>query len=388
MSLSIYVHIPYCIQRCRYCDFTTFEQNSIMPPDQYLNLLLAELRNREQGLSLRHLRSIYFGGGTPSLVPAEHIVTILREVANSGFLLDESTEITLEINPATLTKESLEIYLSAGVNRFSVGAQTFNDSLLRLCGREHNAQQTRETLYLLEKYQLNYSFDLLFALPGQSLEMVSQDLRELFHFHPNHLSAYCLTVPQGHPMSSGRAPEDEQVEMFQLIESQLHSHSLEKYEISNFAHPGFESQHNLCYWQNESYWGLGLSAHSYLNTPGYGTRFWNPKSFDLYKKQIEILSPSAPYSSLPSDQKEELLAHESLTDFCHMHLRLRRGLQEAPLQKWFSTTILSHLWPRLDKLVTAGLLVKTLGGWALSTNGEMVSNRVFAELTFSSNELN
>lgn len=382
MSLSIYVHIPYCIQRCRYCDFTTFEQNSIMPPEQYLDLILAEIRNRHNGVKKQHLRSVYFGGGTPSLVPPNHIVSILSELSNVGFILDQSTEVTLEINPATLNQEKLDIYFNNGVNRFSVGAQTFNDSLLELCGREHSADDTRKTLRLLESNKSDYSFDILFALPRQSLEELREDLKELQDFRPVHVSAYCLTVPSGHPMSRGRPPEEEQIEMFQLIETELAKYGIDKYEISNFAQPGKESQHNLSYWTNLSFWGLGLSAHSYFLDGDHGTRFWNPKSFPDYIRQLDLSVPSRPWEALDPAQVEALTFFESLTDICHMFLRLKSGIPEAPLHKWFSSQELCPLWPRLDKLCSQGLLNKTHSGWALSSRGEVLSNQVFQELTF------
>ncbi len=387
MSLSVYVHIPYCIQRCRYCDFTTFEQSTIMPPKEYLKLLLKEMKNRAFTIPEKLLRSIYFGGGTPSLVPAEHIVSIIHELANLGFILDKSTEVTIEINPATISRKSLDTYLNAGVNRFSVGAQTFDDSLLKLCGREHNAQQTRQTLDLLSQNQLNYSFDLLFALPGQSLDQLKSDLDIISEYQPKHLSAYCLTVPQGHPMEKGRPPEKDQLTMFKIIETHLRSLGLEKYEISNFAYPGFESAHNLSYWTNKAYWGLGLSAHSYLPEPNYGVRFWNSKSFKSYEAQVTLKPQLSPHETLPPEQKEALKPHESLTDICHMFLRMASGLPEAVLQNLFSSSILSHVWPRLDKLTSQGLLLRTEEGWRLSAQGELISNTLFAELTFNSEEI-
>lgn len=387
MSLSVYVHIPYCIQRCRYCDFTTFEQSTIMPPKEYLNLLLTEMKNRASSIYERQLQSIYFGGGTPSLFPAEDIVSIIRELANLGFNLDKSTEVTIEINPATITSKSLEIYINAGVNRFSVGAQTFDDSLLKLCGREHNAQQTRQTLDLLAQHSLNYSFDLLFALPGQSLDQLETDLDIIATYKPRHLSAYCLTVPQGHPMDRGRPPEEDQLIMFESIEDRLRDLNLEKYEISNFAVPGYESVHNLSYWTNKAYWGLGLSAHSYFPNPAHGVRFWNPKSFSEYESQVKLKPQSSPHELLPTKQKESLKTHESLTDICHMFLRMRSGLPEAVLQSLFSPETLSYVRAKLDRLVSKGLLLCAERGWQLSPQGELISNTVFAELTFDSEEI-
>ncbi len=380
-GLAVYIHIPYCLQRCRYCDFTTFEIDRIMPPQKYLELVLSEIRNRHQLLRERELNSVYFGGGTPSLVPAEHIVSILDELANAGLFFRPHTEITVEINPATVDPKKLETYLKAGVNRFSVGAQTFDDDLLKLCGRRHTASDTRSTLKLLDEGGVNYSFDLLFALPGQTQAGLMADLDEVSRFSPRHLSAYCLTVPQGHPMDKGRPLEDEQVEMFRLIEADLAKMGLQKYEISNFAKPGFESRHNLTYWQDRPYWGLGLSAHSYLREGVWGTRFWNPKKWEDYisQSQLSFAGLETLADGLPQDQTETLAAHEALTDFCHIFLRTRAGLSLSALRKKFGPGA-AVLASRFENLRNKGLLTRRGDNLALSPRGELLSNQVFAEL--------
>lgn len=388
MALSVYVHVPYCLQRCRYCDFTTFEWSQIAPPEQYVSWVRQEIRNRHQGLLHRALRTIYFGGGTPSLLEADLIISILDELNNAGFVRTNDCEITIEINPATMDQEKLEKYLKAGINRFSVGAQTFNDPLLKDCGRKHSALETRETLTILKNLNLNYSFDLLFALPKQTLEMVKQDVEEALAFQPSHLSAYCLTVPEGHPMSFGRAPDDEQAEMFEWIEKRLEKSGIYKYEISNFAKHGFESRHNMTYWADQNYWGLGLSAHSYLSNSGpFGTRFWNPKSLDAYKAQTEILGVGRkPFELLPDDQKESLHEHEALTDVCHMFLRTATGLPKTHLNRRFYRTA-SLAEKRLKRLVQDGLLLESPRGWSLTAKGQLLSNKVFAELLFCKEDL-
>lgn len=359
-----------------------------MPPQDYIELVKTEIRHRQQDVQTRHLRSIYFGGGTPSLIPPELIVSVIDELANFGFECDQSTEITIEINPATISQASFTIYRNAGVNRFSVGAQTFNDSLLKLCGREHSAQQTRQTLDLLIKNNCNFSFDLLFALPGQTLSQLAEDLEEVKSFRPPHLSAYCLTVPEGHPMSQGRPVEDAQIEMFRLIEDELKAIELNKYEISNFSQPEKESLHNLSYWRNQSYWGLGLSAHSYFPQQGpQGVRFWNPNQFESYRQQVEQISVGQPFDALPRSQVERLEVHESLTDICHMFLRTRDGLSESVLLSSFSSEICSLVFRRLESLKRRHLLDEHPGRWNLSKTGELLSNRVFSELTFLRQDL-
>jgi len=387
VSLSIYIHTPFCLQRCRYCDFTTFESHEIYPPEEYFKDLHREISHRHHLWKDRHLQSIYFGGGTPSLVDPKLIVATLQALANAGFHLPAEAEVTIEINPATLTEKSLEQYLSAGINRFSVGAQSFNDRLLKLCGRKHDAEDTRNTLRLLKKRDLNYSFDLLFALPHQSVEDLEKDLQEILEWRPPHLSTYCLTVPEGHPMSFHRPEDEEQIEMFELIEKTLAKIELYKYELSNFARPGFESVHNGCYWKDQAFWGIGLSSHSYAPDLGpFGTRFWNTKSVKRYPEEVKRQGPQLP-DLFSEDQRETLAQHEAMTDFCHMYLRTLRGLPLEALQK-FDSSARHLLRTRFQELIQDGLLTFTESHYRLTEEGQLKSNLVYRHLTFLKDEVN
>ena len=293
MGLGVYIHIPYCLQRCTYCDFATYVHTEIKPPEFYVEIVKKEM-------ALRHslfnkfknmpLETIYFGGGTPSLIAPEHIVNLIAELSGFGYQTGPLTEITIEINPATIDERKLQIYLEAGVNRFSVGAQTFSDRLLKMVNREHNAQQTRDTLQLLRKHNLNFSFDLLFALPSQTLAELKNDVEIAVDLGSKHISPYCLTVPEGHPLAKNRPLEEDQLKMFEIIHTQLLAQQFQRYEISNYALQGYASKHNLLYWTDRNYWGLGLSAHSYLTDTlvpdNWGSRFWNGNNFDFYTEQI------------------------------------------------------------------------------------------------------
>jgi oxygen-independent coproporphyrinogen-3 oxidase len=312
MAFGVYVHIPYCIQRCTYCDFATYEQSKILPPDQYVQLLFEEIKQKRQYQTPQALDTLYFGGGTPSLIPAPLIVSIIKELGRYGYTTGPQTEVTIEINPATVSEDKLKMYLDHGINRFSVGAQTFDDRLLKMVHREHSAKQTLETLDLLRKYNLNFSFDILFALPSQTFEGLKNDVKIALEQGAKHLSPYCLTVPEGHPLSKGRPLEDTQVEMFEMIASQLTTAGFEQYEISNFAIPGFESRHNMLYWVDEPYWSLGLSAHSYSKESRWGTRYWNHNSIGEYQKQIEQFRGqefNSPVQHLSENQVEVLELH-------------------------------------------------------------------------------
>ena len=325
MGLGVYIHIPYCLQRCTYCDFATYVHSEIKPPQHYVEIVKKEISLRHHLFSSTKslpLKTIYFGGGTPSLIPAELIVDLIATLSKFGYQTGPSTEITIEINPATVDEKKLEIYLKAGVNRFSVGAQSFSDRLLKMVHREHNAQQTKDTLALLRKYQLNFSFDVLFALPTQTLDELRHDVEIAVDLGAKHISPYCLTVPEGHPLSKNRPLEDEQIEMFDIIHKNLIQKDFSRYEISNYSRPGFESQHNLLYWTDQDYWGLGLSAHSYMKTylktdsknstaeKNWGARFWNVNNFDLYEKEIIQASAASSPQNLAASQVELLEKHQ------------------------------------------------------------------------------
>lgn len=385
MAFGIYVHIPYCIQRCTYCDFATYEQGKILPPDQYVELLFKEIRQKHRYYTPQSLDTIYFGGGTPSLIPAHLIVAIIKELGRFGYTTRPDTEITIEINPATINEEKLKVYLDHGVNRFSVGAQTFDDRLLKMVNREHSAKQTLETLDLLRANNVNFSFDILFALPSQTVAGLKNDVRIAIEQGAKHLSPYCLTVPDGHPLSKGRPLDDEQVEMFDIIAAELTGNGFHQYEISNFAIRGYESRHNLLYWVDEPYWSLGLSAHSYTKDSPWGTRYWNINSIGEYQKQIlsfegdEFTSPTA---HLPDSQYEVLEMHQALTDFCHTSMRLMRGLNLQQLANKFPPHVGQKIGGVLRTLQDKGWVKYDNGHWSLTRDGLVLSNRVFQELTF------
>lgn len=381
MSLACYVHIPYCIQKCRFCDFTTFTKDQLPPSVIYINWIKQEIDNRHIGIRDKSLRSIYFGGGTPSLIPAQELISIIKHL-KKYFLFHPDIEISIEINPGTLTEESLSLYQSAGVNRFSVGVQTFREDLLKLFNREHSIRQTKETLELLTKNKVLFSADLLFALNHQTREDLKKDLDSLLHYSPHHISAYYMTLPLKHSLQKNRPKESTQVKMFEDIENRLNQEGFDHYEVSNFARPGFHSRHNLTYWLDRSYWGLGLSSHSFLKFNTQRTRFWNPKNLDLYSKQVKVLSPDSPFSRLPIHQKETLKTHEALTDFCHTALRTRWGIQEEKLRSSFGNKALTLTLKRLKNLQEKQRIKKRGNRWYLPFSSWLISDYIFREMTF------
>lgn len=386
MSLACYIHIPYCIQKCLYCDFTTFTQNKLPPPEVYTNWIKQEIDNRHHGIADRNLSSIYFGGGTPSLIPAKEIISIIKYL-KKHFIFYPNIEISIEINPGTLTEESLNLYQSAGINRFSVGVQTFRDDLLKLFKREHSSKQTKSTLNLLMKNKVIFSTDLLFALNHQSREDLQRDLDLLLSYQPHHISTYYLTLPAYHILQKNRPPEQTQLDMFQQIEHFLKTAGFDHYEISNFARNGFHSRHNLTYWSDKNYWGLGLSSHSFLKINNQRVRFWNPKNLKLYSKQVEKKAQPFPFSMLPEEQKEILTLHEALSDFCHTALRTRWGIQQKKLRSLFGNNASELVLNKLKTLQKKKWIKKTGDRWYLPSSSWLISNSIFREMTFLKKEL-
>lgn len=380
-ALGVYIHIPYCLQRCTYCDFATYVHTEIRPPKDYVSLVKKEISDRKNLFTPQELKTIYFGGGTPSLIEAELIVELISELAKFGYTTGPQTEITIEINPATVDERKLEIYLKAGINRFSVGAQTFSDRLLKMVNREHNADQTRQTLALLRKYNLNFSFDVLFALPSQTLAELQYDVEVAVELGAKHISPYCLTVPEGHPLSKNRPLEDDQVRMFEIIHNALLKSGQNRYEISNYSMPGFESQHNLLYWTDEQYWGLGLSAHSYSKSQEWGSRFWNPNSLDVYAQQIN----AGAYEN--TRQIEVLEKYQALTDFCHTSLRLSTGLSLKKLAFKFGTETTDQVRNLATPMINHKLLDLVGDSYRLTEKGILISNQVFEKFTFLKSDL-
>lgn len=399
MKFGVYVHIPYCLQICPYCDFTRYPYDKIIPPEKYVELLALEIRARASDIPAKELDTLYFGGGTPSLFEPRLILSIINELEKAGFRIKEGAEITIEIDPATVDQSRLDEYKRIGINRYSVGAQTFNSRLLKIAGRKHTAEDTVELLTLLKKNRVNYSFDLLFALPTQTLEELRADVITALSFEPSHLSAYCLTVPEGHSMSVGRASDEEQVLMFDLIESELRKHGIFRYEISNFARAGSESQHNMLYWTDQAYWGLGTGAHSYFPprfsvsvdavTP-WGIRFWNTRALRTYEREMRAWEQTAKWrfvENLPENQREFLEKHQALTDFCHTSLRVVRGLDMNALRLKFGASIESLVTRLLQELEAEQLVDRTQIGWSLTAKGRVLANVVFGKLTFLKEDL-
>lgn len=391
-ELSLYIHIPFCLQRCLYCDFATYDElQSPLGRQSYLELLALELtKGRRCFETPVTVKTLYFGGGTPSLLTTKELSAILNHLHQQGFHWTDDCEITVEINPATLDRQKIKEWLALGVNRFSVGAQTFCDEHLQRLGRRHSAQDVRDTLQLLQDFEVSYSADLLYALPQQTMGQLKSDLEELVRFAPPHISAYYLTLRPDHVLQIGRPEESIQSEMIRYVRSYLHQCGYEGYEISNFAKSAnFYSKHNMIYWTDQAYWGLGLSAHSYFPKLGpWGTRFFNPPNMKAYASWVAHWQPRVHlHEGRKEEEFEVLQQHEALTDFCHTSLRKAMGLNLSLLESKFGKWASQEVQRRLQELCNKEWVFYSDGSWRLTPDGQDWSNQVFLHLTFLESEL-
>jgi oxygen-independent coproporphyrinogen-3 oxidase len=390
VSFGIYIHYPYCLQRCSYCDFATYTADQTVSKEIYLKALKKEIVTLAPIYAPKHLTSVYFGGGTPSLMSLEDLSSLIFLIKNVGFTISDSTEITLEINPKTLDSDKITSLIQLGFNRFSVGAQSFNSSHLKSVNRIHSSEDTLETLSLLKQKKVTYSADLLFGLPHQTLGQLETDLQILCELKPPHISAYYLTVPNSHPLNQNRPTEEQQLLMFEKIQSVFAKAEYQQYEISNFAKEGHQSKHNNLYWDFSEYWSVGLSAHSFApQVNSYGRRYWNPSQMKAYLDLIEDMEyKNAAGEHLPAHCKEDLKKHESITDYCHVRLRTEQGIDFKKFAQFFGDEICHKALDRIHQVQSEQLIEKNQQGhWTLTKKGRILSNLVFQKMTFLQEDL-
>lgn len=368
--LAIYIHVPFCARKCAYCDFASFAGREDAWED-YFAALHAEMDAWADCLRAYEARSVFFGGGTPSLVPAEYISGALNHLRRLlPFAPD--CEITLEANPGTLTANKLEAYRRAGVNRLSIGVQSFDADLLRNLGRIHTPGQAVDAVRMAADAGFeNLSIDLMYALPGQSMAQWSETLARAVSLPIRHISAYSLIVEPGTEMErrvecgEAHIPDDDLVNGMQRMAVQrLAEHGLARYEISNFAVPGYESRHNLTYWQDGDYLGLGSAAHSLVENE----RFSNPPELARYlagKRMCERTARSL------RDHREEVLM---------LSTRTLRGLDLARWRAEFGENFEETHARQLRKLENYGLIEIEDGFLRLTPVGLELQDSVVLEL--------
>ena len=378
MKAGVYLHIPFCRSRCSYCDFATDVYKNEETVERYVNALCREISDFKSKIqnpkSKIPIDTIYFGGGTPSLLSPRQLEKILKTI-NEKFIVDENSEITMEMNPATVSLETLKEYRNLGINRASFGAQTFDDTELKRLGRRHTAADVRETIELLREADFqNVSFDLIAGLPRQTIKDWQRNLDEALKLKPEHLSLYLLEIHEGTPLAeqvrSGRQPlpdEDLAARMYELLLEKTAAQGYRQYEISNFALPGFESRHNLKYWQFAPYFSFGVSAHSF---DGARLRWANERDTFVYVKRIES-------GGSPIVETTKLDEKARRGEYAFLRLRLNKGIDLEKFKNEFGVDLTQENAEDLVRLREAGLIELDENRLRLSEKGRLYSNEVF-----------
>ncbi|HXG85394.1 MAG TPA: radical SAM family heme chaperone HemW [Pyrinomonadaceae bacterium] len=367
---GIYIHIPFCRSRCSYCDFATDVFKNVETVERYVSALAKEIELFSN--EIKSADTIYFGGGTPSLLTAKQLEKILNAV-HKNFSVASNAEVTMEMNPATVSLPTLREYKNLGVNRASFGAQTFDDTELKRLGRRHSAADVRETIELLREANFdNVSFDLIAGLPRQTLEDWERNLDEALKLNPEHLSLYLLEVHEGTPLAeqirAERQPlpdEDSAAEMYQSMLSKTAEKGYGQYEISNFSLPGFESKHNSKYWLCAPVYAFGVSAHSF---DGRQTRRSNERDTLKYVRLVEN-NQSPVDEKIPVDLKSE---------FVFLGLRLSNGIDLSDYKRRFGADLIEEYKEDLRRLAEADLIEIAENRLKLTKKGFLFSNEVFA----------
>jgi oxygen-independent coproporphyrinogen-3 oxidase len=379
MFSRIYLHIPYCRSKCRYCAFTSTPLGAVAELDAYISSLLVDL---EHAACLYHpgnaLDSIYFGGGTPSLLSPGQVSLICEAIGRYVTVADDA-EITLEANPGTITHEQLCQFRAAGVTRLSLGIQSFDDRMLAILGRIHTAAEAEEAFLAARAAGFdNIGIDLIHALPGQTIAHWQQELEQALLLAPDHLSVYALSIEDGTPFASsyGDAPsllpdDDLAAEMFERAGSLLTAQGYEQYEIANYARPGFRSRHNSGYWLRDGYLGLGAGAHSFIKD-GWGVRYGAPADTAMYAATV------LQEGNRLRREMTRLTREDAMAETMFLGLRMTDGIDLHSFAREFGVPAEEIYGAACEELLASGLLEWDMDRVRLTKRGMLLSNRVFS----------
>ncbi len=357
MPKASYIHIPFCKGKCYYCSFVSFNKPELITG--YIYSLLKEISDNYKG---EELKTLYFGGGTPSLVSIE----LLKKVIGK-FRFESEPEVTIEVNPDDCSFEYFKGLKDLGFNRVSIGSQSFDDELLKLIGRRHNSEQIINTVkYAKDAGFKNISVDLIYGLPTQNLDGIKKDLEKFLELDIQHISTYGLKI-EGGSFWGANTPdnipnEDIQADMYEIVNEILTGANFKRYEVSNFAKQGFESKHNLTYWNNEEYYGFGVSAHGYVD----GIRYSNFESLDKY-----LANPTV------REYGRFLTEQEKLEEEIFLGFRKTEGIDVLRIKKKFNIDFESKYKSILEKY--SNYIIKTPKGYAFNLKGTMLSNEILPE---------
>lgn len=363
---GLYIHIPFCVRKCRYCDFVSYCGREA-DHDAYIDALIREM-SQYKGIAVD---TVFLGGGTPTILSAAQLERLCRAVFGN-FKLSSGFEFTAEANPGTIDSEKARVLLASGVNRLSLGVQSFNDSELRAIGRIHDAKTAYNSVLEAAKAGFeNISVDLMTALPGQSMDSLMSTLTAALQLPLKHISAYSLIIEDGTPLAEDYSKglldipdEDADRDMYAAAKEFLESKGFYQYEISNYARKGCESRHNIKYWECREYIGIGAAAHSYID----GVRFSNTASLKEYMS-----------GSFRSGEKEVLSEHDMIFEFIIMGMRMNRGISETEFKARFGADIRAMYGELLARFEKGGFIESTGGYIRFTDKGRDVSNSVLCE---------
>lgn len=359
MVKSAYIHIPFCKSKCHYCSFVSF--NKLELKDSYIEALLQEIDYYYKG---ELLNTIYLGGGTPSILSVKDFAKILKK-----FKPDHNAEITTELNPEGVNYDYLRELFDLGINRISLGCQTFDDKLLKQINRRHNAQQVIEAVKIAQNAGFeNISLDFIYGLPNQTPEMFYSDLKQAIDLGVQHISLYGLKIEEGcffyNHMPQHLPDDDIQADMYLGAIKLLTNQGFEHYEVSNFSLPNYNSRHNLNYWNNEEYYGFGVAAHGYTN----GIRYGNIETIEQYIK-----------NPIKHQEEKLLTAQEKLEEEIFLGFREMKGIMVSKINHKYNIDFDQKYKSILNKYEKLKLIQKTEGGYSLTPNGILVSNVILAD---------
>jgi putative oxygen-independent coproporphyrinogen III oxidase len=370
---GVYVHIPFCKQKCHYCDFH-FSTN-LSRQDEMVDAICQEIILRKEYLADKKIETIYFGGGTPSLLSQNQITKILNTISECFDTLNVE-EITLEANPDDLSKDVLEAFYAAGVNRLSIGIQSFDEDVLKQMNRAHNSAEATESIRLAQQFGFsNLTADLIYGIPEKPLSYWKDQVQQMIDLGVKHISAYCLTIEQNtffnHLENRGELnlPNDEEsLEQFNYLVNTLAENGYEQYEISNFAKQGYISKHNSAYWQGKSYLGVGPSAHSYDGN----SRSWNIRNNSQYIKSLQK-------SEIPLET-EVLTFKDKFNDYVLTRLRTKWGLLKEDLPELLGAINHSEFSQIIESHISRGYLKETVQAYVLTPEGKFIADKLAADL--------
>lgn len=370
---GLYIHIPFCKKACHYCDFH-FTQ-SLKQIDEMVDAICMELEMQNDFLGNDTVYTIYFGGGTPSLLEERHMKKIMKLV-NYEYRLSSNPEITLEANPDDLTKDKLDMLFSQGVNRLSVGVQTFHNEMLNWMNRQHNAEEAENCFYSAREAGFeNISMDLIYALPADDNKLWYSDLQKMIRLGPEHISAYCLTIEPKTAFGNWLQKEiiqpideDRAAEQFEILVETLAKYRYEQYEISNFAQAGYESQHNSGYWKDEKYLGIGPSAHS------YNGKFRKANVSNNAKYLKGMAEKKIPFEVMTLSKEDQI------NEYILTSLRTKWGCDLELLKSKYGIDLMQAHGNHLEKLAYQSLLFEDEGFIILTNDGKLLADKIASEL--------